>query len=202
VSKLRVLARRALLAWLAAEWLGVLVAYMFALVSFAFLIAYFVLELEPQILVLVPVAILLSAAGLLLARTALGLPRALYRRAREDAPATRSAGPLPASVPAPSVAMPVPAWRADRVILRVGTVSALARGHAAGRSGAVAVGAGDTRSWTGVSRRAAFRSGPLPWNLSNAPADRIPAVQFETTLHREPIHIVDLSDRNPAGSPR
>ncbi|HEV2317061.1 MAG TPA: hypothetical protein VGV89_05755 [Thermoplasmata archaeon] len=192
MSKIYTLARRALLGWLAAEWLGVLIAYAFAALCFGFLIAYFVVVLEPQLIVLVPVAILLSGVAVALTWVALGVPRGLYALAAA-ARATADRYSAPIGPVADDRVPSVPSWSADRMLSRVGTLMSLDRAGTGTRSGAVASGVG-LDEWVPRDRPSLGRSSIRGWDPMPKDLERIPLETVFPLTPREPIRIVDLSD--------
>jgi hypothetical protein len=129
VIRARSLARRVLLGWLSAEWIGILAAYSVAIFAFSFLIGDLLVRLGPMTLVFLPLVLAVPIGAVFLVRRAARLPQELVRQARRPIDAT---GPSPTLTVQPS---PTPVeWHAIGLLRRFDTV-VTARQHGTISSG-------------------------------------------------------------------
>ncbi|MFZ1022659.1 MAG: hypothetical protein WAN87_00805 [Thermoplasmata archaeon] len=99
VIRARSLARRVLLGWLSAEWIGILIAYSVAIFAFTFLIGDVLVRLRPMNLYLLPVVLVVPIAAVFLVQRAARLPQELVRQARQPLNSTSYLPPSPSVRP-------------------------------------------------------------------------------------------------------
>jgi hypothetical protein len=196
VSRARTIIRRALLGYLVAEWVGVLLAYALALLSFSFLIGYVVTISIPGLFVIVPVVVLAASAGLFLLWKAFGVPRALFRQARrasEGIPiAWRESPPV-----VPRAVARTGEWHATAVVNRVGAVMSLDENHLGVRSGGLRLHAAEL-TVRDLSPRPRLRPRVDGFAPVFQSPERIPVAPRDGGYRASPIRIVDLSSDTPS----
>ncbi|HZY69381.1 MAG TPA: hypothetical protein VFF67_00170 [Thermoplasmata archaeon] len=192
MSKIRTTVGRALLGYLAAEWVGALLAYAVALIVFSLLIAGLIFVVAPGALVVLPMVVVLAGAGLYMLAKSTAVPRALLQLARSW-PGGNAATPSISGSSTSRVPPPVRDWRPTRVLERVATLRALDDFGLAARSGALPIVGGDftVRDLAAGPRLLPPRVDLLPVYRTER---RIPLMITDELPRVGPIRIVDLSE--------
>lgn len=102
VIRARSLARRVLLGWLSAEWVGILTAYSVAIFAFSFLLGDLLVRLGAMTVLFLPLVLAVPIAAVFLVRRAARLPQELVRQARlpiDTVPSIPSSSSVPPSPP-------------------------------------------------------------------------------------------------------